>query len=377
MLSMSDPNFELPLTKNTIETAMAEGLHIGAQLHVSLGSLNAIDWSTGFSRPGVPMTRDTLMIWLSSGKPVTAVCVGQLWERGKLQLTDRVSQYIPEFAQGGKEAITIRQLLVHTGGFRAGASNWMREDWNITIARICKGAIEPGWVPGKKAGYHVAASWFILGELVRRIDGRPFEQYVREEIFLPLNMPDCWIGIPIEQYRGYGDRIGIMQNTEGANPKPHTWDALETATLCKPGANARGPAHQFVRFYQMLLNGGELDGTRILNSPTVDAMTARQRIGMFDHTFKHKMDWGYGFVVNNAMYDDPPGIVRYGYGPYASLRSFGHSGHQSSVAFADPENNLAAVIIFNGTPGELVHDRRIRATLKALYEDLDLVGQPL
>jgi CubicO group peptidase (beta-lactamase class C family) len=91
---------------------------------------------------------------------------------------------------------------------------------------------------------------------------------------------------------------------------------------------------------------------------------------MFDHSFKHIMDWGLGFIVNNNQY----GIdtIRYGYGPRASWRTVGHGGHRSSVAFADPKHGLAVASVFNGTPSDDLHDQRVRAVLTALYEDLEI-----
>lgn len=367
---MPSPEKSLPRTLAAIESGMAAGLHIGAQAYVSLGGQPIADWAIGESRPGVLMAADTLMIWLSATKPIVAVCIAQLWEKGRLKLDDPVALHIPEFAAHGKDGITLRHLLTHTAGIRAAAGNGGRESWDETIAKICAAKIEPGWIPGQKAGYHAASSWFLLGELVRRLDGRPLEQYVRKDIFLPLGMSDSYIGLPIEQYAAYGDRIGIMQNTDGSAPKPHMWDTPEMAARCKPGGNGRGPMRQLVRFYEMLLNGGSLDGVRIISPQTAEALTARHRVGLFDHTFKHVMDWGLGFIVNNNQY----GIdtVRYGYGPHASWRTYGHSGHQSSVAFADPKHGLAAAIVFNGTPGETAHDQRVRTVLSALYEDLGL-----
>jgi CubicO group peptidase (beta-lactamase class C family) len=373
--AMSTPRDELLRTLAAIESGTAAGLHIGAQMYVWQAGRIIADFAIGESRPGVAMTTDTLMLWLSATKPITAVCVAQLWERGRLRLDDRVAQHIPEFGINGKEAITIRHLLTHTAGIRAAASNWGRSGWDETIARICAAKIEPQWVPGRKAGYHVASTWFILGELVRRLDGRPLERYVREEIFLPLGMNDSWIGLPPEQYAAYGDRIGIMQNTGGGEDViPHSWDTPETSAMCKPGGNGRGPIRELARFYEMLLNGGSLDGATILSPQTVEAMTARHRVGMFDHTFKHVMDWGLGLIPNNNQYGVD--TIRYGYGPHASWRTFGHSGHQSSVAFADPKHQLVVAVVFNGTPGEVQHDQRIRSVLTALYEDLHLVPSP-
>ena len=362
-----------PKTVAAMNEGLSTGLHIGAQASIRVGNENLFDLAIGESRPGVAMTTDTLMIWLSSTKPITAVCIAQLWERGLLELDDRVSKFVPEYANGGKQATTIRHLLTHTAGIRGAVNNFTRDSWEANLAKIYSAKIEQDWVPGQKAGYHTASTWFLLGELVRRIDGRRFENYVREEIFLPLTMNDSWVGLPADRYAEYGDRIGIMQNTDPAFKLPHAWDTPEMAALCKPGGNGRGPMRDLVRFYQMLLNGGSLDGVKIISPQTVSALTTRHRVGMFDHSFKHVMDWGLGFIVNNNQY----GIdtIRYGYGPYASWRTYGHSGHRSSVAFADPKHGLAVAIVFNGTPSDDAHDQRIRAVLGAIYSDLGLIGK--
>ena len=79
-------------------------------------------------------------------------------------------------------------------------------------------AAERDWVAGQKAGYSALVSWFMLGEIVRRLDGRSFADYVRQEIFEPLGMTDSWIAMPPEVYRGYGDRLAIMHKTETGHP---------------------------------------------------------------------------------------------------------------------------------------------------------------
>ena len=99
-------------------------------------------------------------------------------------------------------------------------------------------------------------------------------------------------------------------------------------------------------------------------------MTARHRVGMYDQTFRHVVDFGLGFIVNSAMYGVD--TVPYGYGPHASPRAFGHSGAQSSVGMADPEHGLVIAVAFNGMPGEARHHARIREVLAAIYEDLGL-----
>ncbi len=115
------------------------------------------------------MTSDTLMPWFSSCKPVGAVAIAQLWERGKLDLDDHAAQFVPEFGVRGKEALTLRHILTHTAGFRVLGAAGRRATWEEVIASICDAALEPGWVPGHKAGYHLATSWYIMAEIVRRV----------------------------------------------------------------------------------------------------------------------------------------------------------------------------------------------------------------
>jgi CubicO group peptidase (beta-lactamase class C family) len=320
----------VPRTGEAILAGVREGLHLGAQLYVSRHGEVIADAAAGECRPGQPLRRDQLMLWLSSTKPVAAVAIAQLWQRGLLEIDD------------------------------------------------------PRWGPGRKAGYHHASSWFLLGEVVRRLDGRPFSRYVRQEIFEPFGMLDSWVGMPVEVYRDHREhgRLCPVYDTErpaaGAPTAELGWDSEAWCTGTHPGGNGYGPVSQLGRFYEMLLGRGRLaggtgDGGRSILSPqAVEALTARHRAGMLDHTFQHVLDWGLGFIVNSAQYGAD---VPYGYGDHASPRTFGHSGYRSSAAFADPEQGLAVALAFNGTPANDAHERRIRAVLDALYEDLGLAAQ--
>ncbi|MDB5172507.1 MAG: pbpE 2 [Phycisphaerales bacterium] len=361
----------LPQTIDVLRRGMNEGLHIGAQVFVARDGKTIADFAMGEGRPGVAMTTDTLTLWLSACKPVAAVAMARLMERGSVGLNDPVSDFIPEFAAKGKQAVTVRHILTHTCGFRFVETGWPVTTWSEIIERLCDAPLERGWVPGQRAGYHATTSWFILGEIVRRVDGRPYEHYVRDEVFGPLGMLDSWIGMPAERYREYGQRLGVLMMTDKPPLRPlPPYNTEPAITHCRPAANGQGPARELGRFYQMLLNGGELDGTRLLSPETVRLFTTAQRVGMYDESFQHVIDWGLGFLVNSAKYG--PATVPYGFGPHASDRAFGHHGFQSSLAFADPEYGLTIVIIPNGTPGEAAHDRRLRAVLGAVYEDLQI-----
>jgi CubicO group peptidase (beta-lactamase class C family) len=364
----TEPQEILPRSCAAIQQGMRVGLHIGAQLCVLADGEVVADFGMGESRLGVPMAADTVMLWLSAGKPVGAAAILQLCERGKLDLQDPVAKHIPEFGTHGKDSITVWHLLTHTAGFRWIDVNGLQSSWEEIIERICNARPERDWAAGQKAGYHPFTSWYILAEVVRRVDGRNYSDYVRQEVFLPLGMDDSWIGIPVEKYQAYGNRFGVMLHLDKPTPYTHRYDSAAGAGVCIPGGNAHGPMHDLARFYQMLLGGGQLHGVRVLSPLSVEMMTTPQRVGMFDETFKHVMDWGLGLIIDSNRYGSE--TVPYGYGKYSSPRSFGHGGSQSSVGFADPDHKLVVAAVFNGMPGEQKHNVRMRAFLAALYEDL-------
>ncbi len=312
-----------------LRTQHAAGTHRGAVIYVSLRGQVLADVAVG------EFSSDAISPWLSAGKPIAAVAIAQLWEKGLLELDDEVARHVPEFAKRGKDKISIRHLLTHTAGIR-----WAKLErglsWDEIIERICDAPIEPNWVVGEKAGYHAQTSWFVLGEIVRRLSGKRWEVYAREEILEPAG----------------------MVNSSFAEEESYS-----------PGSAAQGPARELGMFYEMLLRRGEsASGNRIISPQTVEALTARHRVGMFDYTFKHTIDWGLGVIINSAHYGDEK--VPYGYGRYASRRTFGHGGRQCCSGFADPEVGLAAGVIFKDQPGEEAHDRRMRAVLDAIYQNL-------
>jgi CubicO group peptidase (beta-lactamase class C family) len=359
---MDDPRSVLPRTVAAIEDGLARGLHLGAQLYVSLGGRVVADFGLGESRPGVPMDRDSLMIWFSASKASTPVAIAQQWERGRLELDDRVTRFIPEFGVHGKERMTLRHLLTLTGGFpdRPG-SNDPRLYWDEQVARYLSSPLREGWVIGEQAAYG-PASWFVMGEIVRRLDGRPYARYVREAIMEPLGMVDSWLGLPPERHRAYGERIGLMHSTAGDSPKPMPAASSEqTLAACAPNGGSVGPIRELAFVYEMLLGRGERNGVRLLQAQTVEAMALRQTSGVYDVTLRTAPSRCFGLMVDSQ-----------GFGRHRSPRSFGHAGAACAVGFADPEHGLAAGFVANGDLDRRRHSVRIDAICSAIYEDLGL-----
>jgi CubicO group peptidase (beta-lactamase class C family) len=375
---MIETSAGLSRTLALLQGGIAEGLHPGAQLFVWHRGSVVADLAVGEARLGVPMRPDSLTLWLSSVKPVAAVALGQLFERGALGWDDPVSKFVPEFAEGGKESVTIRHLLTHTGGVRTADKCDHGKEWPEIIECVCHAPLEPNWVPGQMAAYHPSGSWYMLGEIIRRIDGRPFDLYLREEIFAPCGMHDSWIALPVAQFRRYGDRVSLVFHTERGAPSPHRkWNAETEAAICRPGRNGRGPIRELGFFYVNLLRlrRGEDAATLqkpILKTDTVRTLTSRQRTGMFDDTFRHLLDWGMGFSIDSNRYGKE--TTPYGYGRFCSDETFGHSGSQSSCAFADPVNGLVVAWVCNGIPGENRHQVRARELNSAIYQDLAIAS---
>ena len=168
-----------------------------------------------------------------------------------------------------------------------------------------------------------------------------------------------------------GSRLAVMHNTHRQPMTPDPMYAPEQlGRFVRPGSSFHGPAHDMVKLYSMLLDGGmSPDGERIVSEETVVSLTTRQHDGLLDETFGVVMDRGLGFFIDSQRHSP---AVPYGYGRAASPATFGHGGKESSTGFGDPEFGggcgLAVSLIFNGMPGEPAHDRRLKQVLAAVYE---------
>ncbi len=357
----------LPLTAAQISADTDRGLHLGGQLSVRSPSLKD-DYAFGEVWPGRAMRTDHRMLWMSASKPLTAVAIAQQYEEGVVDFDDQVADHIPEFGNGGKEAITVRHLLTHTAGIRMFSTGWPDRSWDEIVATISTRKIEPGWVPGEKAGYHSESSWFILGEILQRASGLGVSEYLRNRVFDPVGMGRTHLGMSRATWLHEQALLAPVFDT-GGDGSEHPVTGERYLVPPSPAANAVGPISELADFYFTLLRGGQGPSGRLLLDETVELITSRQRAGMFDHTFKIELDWGLGFILNPSKAEDRNSFA-YGYGPRATEDAFGHSGRLSVVAFADPAYDLAVALAWNGTPAEMDHRRRVAETLDALYREV-------
>lgn len=353
-------------TREVVLRGMEAGWHRGFQASVRHGD-EAWDLCLGTTSGGDAMTPSTCCLWLSAGKPLTALLVARAVEEGVLDWDDPVARWVPEFGGGGKHEVTVRHVLNHTGGFRSGDHLDPGWDWEAALAHVCAAPLESGWVPGTTAGYHARGSWLVLGEVVCRAWTEDFESLVVREVTRPLGCEGLRFSWTREaaSARGMGWSGLIASGRMGAGPG---WDGEEATEPARvdPGSGLRGTAREMARWYAALMTPppGWLDGSWMAE------MVRPQRAGVVDRTFGAVMTFGHGLILNAGAAGERP--MPYGYGPHASDRVFGHSGSQSTCAFADPAHGWAVAWCFCGMPGEAIHQRRQREVNAAVYQDLGL-----
>jgi CubicO group peptidase (beta-lactamase class C family) len=352
-----------------VERQRQAGLHDGAQLYVSHQGKTLLDTAVGESVPGRLLQPDDLMLWYSSGKPVTTVAILQLWERGAIGLDDLVGRYIPNWG-AGKERVTIRHVLTHTGGFTmVGREEPFDKDlpYQEVVKRIAAHPVE--WEPGTKGGYHPSTGWKILGAVVEAVDGRAIGRYVAEEVLGPAGMPDSWLGIPEAEQARLGDRLApvhwkghalaIPVDGGGVRMLEYRIEQIHNqpwfVAKAEPGGGMRGPARELGRLYESLLGFGP----PVLEPRTVEVMAAVHRYGLPDVVFAgQKLPWGLGVQVAGSFSGGP------------GRRAFGHGGMASSRGLADPDAGLVFVFVANGLPDPLRNEQRMYEVTDALYSAL-------
>ena len=345
-----------------LERRRADGWHDGAQCYVSRHGQVLLDVAIGESRPGRAVERDDLMLLYSAGKPLTVVAVLQLWEQGRLALDDRVGEYVDGWGNG-KERCTIRHVLTHTGGFPNADAKLFDRDvpYGEVVAHIA--ASPARWEPGTDAAYHPSSGWKILGAVVERIDGRPIDRYLTEEVLGPLGVENMRLGIPLNAQNALGERIApvywrghampVVDPDVGLQMVPYKVDQFHNephfVAKVEPGGGMRGPARELGRFYESLLGFGD----PVLEPRTVEVMSSVHRYGIKDRLFRQNIPWGLG--------------VQVAFTGGTGRRAFGHGGMASSRALADPEFGLVMAVVTNGLAGFVDAEQRLFEITDAVY----------
>lgn len=349
------------------------GLHPAIALSVRHRGKVVIDRAIGHLRgngpddppdaPKVLARHDSLFSLFSASKAVTAMLVHLFDERDLLRLDDPVEAYIPEFGCKGKERATIRHVLTHRSGLPTvhdfPPSIDHIADWPFVIEALCQAPALS--IPGQRLAYHAISGGFILGEVLQRVTGKKLRTLLREEIAAPLGLRSFDYGV--DEARA-GD-VARHAFTGLPPPAPLTWFVTRALGVgvreivdisndrrfydCViPSGNIVSTAEETCRFFELLRQGGTLDGARVFDSNTVRRATRPEGTLAIDSFIGIPIRYGAGFMLGN------PGPSLYGWN---APRAFGHVGFTTVVAWADPERQLSVCLMNTGkplaTPGQL------------------------
>ncbi len=354
---------------------------LGAAVSIWRNGEPLLDLHGGFcdARREQPWTAETLVLIWSATKGLGSACLLHALQEHDIDIAQRVAEFWPEFAEGGKDKITLAQLLSHQAGLAALDEKVDVLNYDAVIRALEKQT--PLWPPGTAHGYHARTFGFLIDELIRRVALTNAGEYWRKIFGDPLNL-DIWIGLPEK----HNDRVATIYAAKAggeATPAQFYRDLATPGTLTRKtftspaglhsvnGMNARairalsfvsmggiGCTSSLAKFYAMLAKGGEIDGRRFFSAKTMRWMTTTLTAGM-DRVFQIPTAFSAGFMK------DPPETTRRIFGP--SSLAFGHPGAGGSHAFADPENNLAFAYAMNQMEQSLLPNDKSLRLVDALY----------
>ncbi len=321
-------------------------------------SLGALDPAAG-----TPMTRDAIFRIYSMTKPIVSVAAMMLMEQGKLLLSDPVANYLPEYAaqnvagvadgtlqlRAVQQAATVQDLLRHTAGFTyefMGSSSVQRQYAQSRIGSRTRSNAEFSHVlaglplmfePGTAWEYGRATD--VLGRVLEVASGQTLGAYLQERIFKPLGMTDTGFSVPLQQQHRIAEPFA--RDPEGGL-QMRVIDVREVPAMESGGGGLASTASDYVRFLQFMLNGGELDGVRLLGSRTIAFMTADHlgdilvNAGASRALLPLGHGFGLGFAVRKELGVAPvPG----------SVGSYFWGGMAGTTFFVDPAEDLFACLM--------------------------------
>ena len=346
-------------------------------------------WAGEARHDGTPWKRDTMSICFSGTKGVAATAIHMLATDGLLDYDAPVARYWPEFGCNGKQTITVRQVLAHQAGLHKTVPlvEQLTDilDWDTIVARLAE--TEPDFHPGTANGYHAVTFGWLVGELVHRVSGQSFSNFVQQRIVEPLGLDGLRIGGADIEMERLADLVGLPAlRRHDADPLPEGYSVpswlppgpirsllrrgLTPANMkelfthpafwkaCLPAMNGVCTARSLGKMYAALSLGGELDGVRLVSDEVLRRATEVQ-MKRPDRVVLYPLHWRLGYHRADAMLMNVPS-------------AFGHFGMGGAGGWANPELKLAAAHVHNGFPLSPVGQMRTVMITAAIYESLGL-----
>ncbi len=333
-------------------SAVREGTLLGGAIQVSRNGKTLPPACFGrrqLKENGLKVDPDTIFLVASITKPIVAGAVMMLVERGEVSLDDQVTAIVPEFGQNGKEGVQIHHLLTHTSGL----PDMLPDNLELRarfapmsefVERIC--TIPLMFQPGTRTSYQ-SCGIAMLGEVVRRLDGREIHEFLREEFFEAIGLVDTTLG----KKENRSDREAEIRIPGGAfeygsdEALKWNWNSVYWRDLGAPWGGMMTTVSEMTRMCQVYLQGGSLNGVKLLAPATVTAMTKNQTSSFPNliRSDREKRRWGLGWEIQDrgsSIFSD-----------LASDETFGHTGATGTVAWMDPKTQTTCVVFTNDPSG--------------------------
>ena len=360
---------DFPRTAAVLEQEVRDGLFTrGAQVTVRHRGEVVLDTALGDAGVGHEVTPETVFRVYCTIKPITAVAVVAMVDRGELDLEEPVVDRLPNL-KGLPRDVRVVDLLDHTAGLHRIAAVRMELLSPSKRRDVLERAAPPaGWKVGRDAGYSEYAAWHLLGWMIEDIAGEELRTHLRRRVLDPLGMADTWVGMDDDEYDAVLPRLGVNYDlTDYLQGFPMVME--RTPRWCcetNPAHGGYTTARDLATFYDGLLERLDGGGPDELPSPeALETATSGVRPRVFDEVLDRECEYGLGFMTD---------LSHHAFGPVCSPSSFGHSGNVgSSFAFADPEHDLAVAVVFNGIVDSESSFLRRPAVVGSLYHDLGLV----
>lgn len=351
----------LEALSSLIASHVKEKRYPGCQIALAHNGQLVLDKSFGMARIGqghaadtvaVPARSDSLWLLYSNTKVIVATALWKLHEQGRLRFTDKVTDYLPEFGRHSKEAITLFQVITHQGGFpdRDVPSSVWHDHAQVRQA-VCDFSLQ--WPPGSRIQYHGLSAHWVLAMVIEAVTGQDFRTYITDTILRPLGLEnDLFVGLPEAQQSRmtylYEPAATELQQQLREESTSTTWQRAGV-----PGGGAYGTARGMVALYQMMLQGGRLNGVQLVSPRTLAYAIQNHTGDRVDEFMGMPMHRGLGPHLRGHS------VGIRGLGSLASPRAFGHGGVGTSYCWADPDSGVSFAYITNSRVPDPWHSLRL------------------
>ncbi|MEC8218896.1 MAG: serine hydrolase domain-containing protein [Pseudomonadota bacterium] len=365
--------------KNIFSNQINSGYELGCSVAVEYKGKEVINLYGGYTDETKTnlWKKNTLVNVWSVTKAITGVCIAKLISENKLDVNNKVSYYWPEYDCNGKSNTKVIDLLTHRAGMFAFEDNYPKcswNDWEEFTSALEKQ--KPFREPGLSQGYHAMTFAWLVGEIIRRIDGRMPGDYFKEEIAEPFNL-DFHIGLSEDNIHRCAD-VGYKR-LDNLNPQlgfikfiPNIFlnkdlnnlkdtfvsgdfkkafksdrldkdgpNSLDWRTAQIPAANGHGTAQSLAKLFGILSTGCERDGTKIFDLNSLTQSTKIHSSGPDTVLFGTKLNFGYCFMLKGNENN------KVAFAPVFKENAFGHAGIGGSVAFGDAKNEIGYAFVCN------------------------------